>query len=123
MTLEWNSGSLAEGLDCYREASFFDAHEHWEGVWLTLQEPEKSFLQALVQVTAAFHHLRRGNRIGAASLLRRAHKRLSHYPSIFGGIEVAPLREEITACLLRVESGSVDVECPQIRPVVVRLDQ
>ncbi len=124
MTLDWNSGSLAEGLRCYREASFFDAHEHWESVWLTLDGQEKRFLQALIQITAAFHHLQRGNRAGTASLLRRAHLRLSHCPAVFGGIEVAPLREEVSAWILRIENEpSADIAaCPRIGPVDVRLD-
>jgi uncharacterized protein len=55
--LDWSCGELAEGLRCYRAEEFFLAHEHWEGVWLKAQEPEKTFLQALIQTTAAFHHL------------------------------------------------------------------
>ena len=50
--LDWNSGALAEGIRCYRDCEFFLAHEHWESVWLRLEEPEKSFLQALIQTTA-----------------------------------------------------------------------
>jgi predicted metal-dependent hydrolase len=124
VTLDWNSGSLAEGLRCYREARFFDAHEHWESVWLTLDGPEKLFLQALIQIAAAFHHLQRGNRAGTASLLRRAQMRLSHCPAVFGGIEVAPLREEVSAWIPGIENGSLadDAACPSICPVVVRLD-
>ena len=70
MSLDWTSGPLAEGLRCYRNSEIFLAHEHWEGVWLNLREPEKSFLQALIQTAAAFHHLNAGNAVGSASLLR-----------------------------------------------------
>ena len=72
VTLDWQSGELKKGLACYRRKQYFEAHEHWELVWLQLQEPEKSFLQAVIQTTAAFHHVQAGNGIGAASLLRRA---------------------------------------------------
>ena len=122
--LVWNRAELAEGLACYNTARFFEAHEYWESVWLTLQEPEKSFLQSLIQITAAFHHLNRGNRVGAASLLRRAQKRLSHCPAIFGGIEVEPLRNEIDEWLQRLKSGQTEeiTTCPRIRPIGTRLD-
>lgn len=106
MTLDWKSGALAEGVHCYRNQEFWLAHEHWESVWLQLQEPEKSFLQALIQVTAAFHHLQKGNTAGAVSLLRRALRRLEPYPELFGGIDVAQLRQEAGAWLLALE-GSV----------------
>jgi predicted metal-dependent hydrolase len=123
VTFDWNSGALAEGLQCYREGRFFDAHEHWECVWLTLNGQEKRFLQALIQITAAFHHLQRGNRAGTASLLRRAHIRFSHCPAVFAGIEVAPLRVEVSAWIQRIENELLieDAAPPRICPVDVRL--
>ena len=93
-SFDWNTGPLREGLHCYRTEQFFEAHEHWERVWLTLSEPEKSFLQALIQVSAAFHHLRGANRSGAVSLLTRALERLDRCPSEFGSLDVALLREQ-----------------------------
>ena len=122
--LDWSCAGLADGLACYNSAQFFEAHEHWEGVWLTLQEPEKSFLQSLIQITAAFHHLQGGNKTGAASLLRRSLNRLSHCPAEFGGIEVAPLREEVAEWLQRMERGSAeDISArPRIHPIGARLD-
>ena len=115
-TADWKSGALAEGLQCYRTEQFFLAHEHWEGVWLAAQEPEKTFLQALIQTTAAFHHLQRGNRRGAISLLRAALRRLAPYPASFGGIMVGSLREEIGAWLqaLEVEDASSRLAFPKI---------
>jgi predicted metal-dependent hydrolase len=104
MHLDWNSGPLAEGRACYNRACFFDAHEHWELVWLTLPEPEKSFLQALIQMTAAFHHLQTGNQIGTVSLLKRTSRRLATCPETFAGIAVAPLREEISDWLSALEA-------------------
>jgi hypothetical protein len=95
MALDWSSGALAEGLRCYRDEEFFLAHEHWEAIWLHCEEPEKTFLQALIQVTAAFHHLQRNNVIGSASLLRAALRRLDPFPAAYGGIAVESLRESI----------------------------
>lgn len=117
MKLEWNRGELAEGLRCYCAGEFFLAHEHWEAVWLKSEEPEKTFLQALIQVTAAFHHLQRNNTVGAASLLQAALRRLAPYPTSFGGIELAPLRDEIDRCLRSLSSNedASDLSCPRIR--------
>jgi predicted metal-dependent hydrolase len=72
MKVDWTEGALAEGLRLYNAGEFFNAHEEWESVWLTASEPEKTFLQGLIQVTAAFHHLQRDNRLGAALLLQAA---------------------------------------------------
>ena len=118
MVLDWTSGKLAEGLGCYRREEFFATHEHWELVWLKAVEPEKSFLQALIQVAAAFHHWQRGNGTGTVSLLRRALNRLEACPGEFGGIEVAALRVEIGAWLRGIawEGASLPPRFPQILP-------
>lgn len=119
MTLDWRYGALAEGLGCYRRAEFFEAHEHWESVWLQLKEPEKSFLQAVIQMTAAFHHFQAGNRIGTASLLGRALRRMDMCPACFGGVEVERLREEIRKWVLALESGAhVPEAVPEISTVI-----
>ena len=119
MTLDWSTAPLAEGLRCYRTQQFFEAHEHWEAVWLTLREPEKSFLQALIQITAAFHHLQRGNRHGAISLLRRSLRRIESAPSHFCGVSVIPLREQVRDWLKALESnrGKLPVSFPEFKPL------
>jgi predicted metal-dependent hydrolase len=72
MKVNRSKGALAEGLRLYNSGELFNAHEQWESVWLTASEPEKTFLQGLIQVTAAFHPLQRDNRLGAALLLQAA---------------------------------------------------
>jgi uncharacterized protein len=119
--LDWTTGQLAEGLHCYRTEQFFEAHEYWEAVWLTLAEPEKSFLQALVQVSAAFHHLSRGNRIGTISLLTRSLHRLDRSPSQFSGMNVTKIREQGRKWLNALEAGSV--ELPRTYPEFEVLSQ
>lgn len=116
VVLDWSCGELAEGLACYCSGQFFEAHEHWELVWLRLEDPEKSFLQAIIQITAAFHHWQKREVAGTSSLLRRVQRRLALCPAVFGGIAVAQLREEIAAWLKGIESGSVPAEVPRICP-------
>jgi hypothetical protein len=116
VSIDWTKGALAEGLECYRNEEFFLAHEHWECVWLSAAEPEKSFLQAMIQITAAFHHLQRRNFIGAASLLRAALRRLEPLPPVFGGLSVSHLRESILKALVSIEEhdDSPRLPFPQI---------
>ena len=103
MPLDWNSGALARGLACYRNQEFFEAHEHWEDAWNQLADPERLFLQALIQVTVAMHHFHNANRAGALSLLRRAQGKLEKYPEQFGGVDVSNLRNDVRAWLLALE--------------------
>lgn len=117
VSLDWKCQELAEGLACYRRREFFAAHEHWESVWLRLNNPEKSFLQGLIQLTAAFHHLQAGNRAGAVSLLRRVQRKLEGRPADFGGIAVAPLLAEVREWLHALESDGrpIPPAFPEIR--------
>ena len=116
MPFDWTEGALAEGLRCYRNHEFFNAHEHWEDVWLKCEEPEKTFLQALIQITAAFHHLQRSNPAGTASLLRSALRRLENFPADYGGVAVQGLRTSIRLWLdaLNVESHPRQLPFPHI---------
>jgi predicted metal-dependent hydrolase len=116
MPLDWNCGALAEGLECYATGKYFEAHEHWESVWLKCDEPEKTFLQALIQITAAFHHLQRKNLKGTASLLRGALRRLDAFPAAYGGIEVEAIRESVREWLRVLGEGE-----PSPKPPIPRI--
>jgi uncharacterized protein len=105
MEFDWTEGNLAEGLRLYHAGEFFTAHEAWEIVWLTSPEPEKTFLQGLIQVTAAFHHLERNNPLGTLLLLQAALRRLDRYPEFFGGVAVRVLCDEIRERLRILETG------------------
>ncbi len=118
MKFDWNKGALAEGLRLYDAGEFFTAHEAWESVWLASPEPEKTFLQGLIQVTAAFHHFRRDNRLGTILLLQGALRRLDRYPPSFGGISVTLLCDDIRERLrtLEGEGATLHLPSPRIRP-------
>lgn len=120
MELDWTDGPLADGLRLYDSGEFFTAHEAWESVWLKAAEPEKTFLQGLIQVTAAFRHWQRGNRLGTLLLLQAGLRRLEVYPAVFGGICVATLCEEIRECLRMLERNQKDCLLPSPRIRVYR---
>jgi len=119
MTLDWTQGPLAEGLRLYRSGEFFATHEAWESVWLHAPQPEKLFLQALIQVTVALHHFHRENLLGATRLLDAALRKLSPYPSTFANIDVALLREDIRHALHSLASNppANELTPPRIQPL------
>jgi predicted metal-dependent hydrolase len=55
-------------------------------------EPEKTFLQGLIQIAAAFHHYCRGNSQGAESLLASGIVKLTRFPAHHRGLDIAGLR-------------------------------
>jgi predicted metal-dependent hydrolase len=115
MEFDWSQGALAEGLRLYDAGEFFAAHEAWETVWLGSLEPDKTFLQGLIQVTAAFYHFQRSNRLGTALLLQAALRRLERYPARFGGISVTLLCDDIRERLLALEAGNAATQLVMVR--------
>lgn len=100
---------FAKGIELFNRAEFFEAHEILEDVWRECQDPEKKFLQALIQSAVALHHHSRGNLAGARSLLGRSSRNLQDYPEIFAGINVERLRRDLEVWSLALESEGT---CP-----------
>lgn len=118
MELDWNATPLADGLRAYRNAEYFLAHEYWEQQWLRCVPPEKTFVQALIQLSCGLHHFQRGNRRGAYSLLDRSLVKLQTYPALFAQIDVAGLRREISSWILALaapEPPATWPEAPRLR--------
>ncbi len=87
-----HSERFVAGLVQFNSGLFFDAHETWEEIWLASPEPDKTFLQGIIQISAAFHHYGRGNMRGTQSLLEAGLRRLARFPSGHHGIDLESLR-------------------------------
>ncbi|MHB8754078.1 MAG: DUF309 domain-containing protein [Candidatus Acidiferrales bacterium] len=98
----------------FNSGEFFKAHEVWEEPWLVAAEPDKLFLQGLIQLAAAFHHHSRGNREGAKSLLEAALKKLQKFPDQFRGVNLRALRSAANASLAILATG--EIATPNIVP-------
>jgi len=119
MMYDWCSGLLAQGLACYRRGEYFEAHEHWEAVWLNAGHPERSLLQGVILIAAAYHHLQRENAAGAASLLRKSLSRLQVCPAEAAGLDVTALRSQIESALQEMEKGGpTPPVAPRILPII-----
>jgi len=119
MEFDWTQGALAEGLRRYNAGDYFIAHEAWETVWLEAHEPDKTFLQGLIQVTAAFHHFRRNNLVGTGRLLHAALRRLELYPACFGGISVTTLCSDIRERIQALDADEPTLELARARMLPV----
>jgi predicted metal-dependent hydrolase len=106
------------GVEQFNARQFFDAHESWEEIWLGSPEPEKSFLQGIIQITAAFHHYTHGNLRGTRSLMEAGLRRLEPFPPRHNGIALemlrAAARDWVSALAAERDPGSDKV--PQIHP-------
>jgi len=105
------------GVADFNAGRFFEAHEVWEELWLAAVEPEKTYLQGLIQVAAAFHHFARGNSRGAQSLLAAGIAKLTGCPENFCGVAIVGLRNEVK---LWIEALRPPGECESQKPPKIR---
>src|SRR3989454_11879828 len=101
--------ALIPGIRLFNKGEFFEAHEVLEDVWRAAPEPEKKFLQGLIQVAVALHHHSKGNVVGARSLLERAARNLALYPDSFGGVNIAGLLCELSEWRQYLKDGTSHV--------------
>jgi hypothetical protein len=76
-----------EGVAHFNSREFWEAHESWEELWLAAETDLEQFLQGLIQLAAAYHHVQRGTFRGAVRLFEAALRRLSAFPLRFCGID------------------------------------
>jgi uncharacterized protein len=96
-----------KGLEAFNSAHFYDAHEHWEEVWLETPNPDKMFLQGLIQVAAAFHHHSHANLRGARNLLQAGLLKLDRFPEVHGGLEIEAFRAAVREWLAALDEGEI----------------
>ena len=91
-----------------RAGRWFPAHEAWETAWKQARDTEDAELfKGLSQMGAGYVHLFRGNAHGAATLLRRAARRIGSYEDGHRGIRTADLAARLTNDADAVERGDV----------------
>ncbi len=111
------SEQFRKGVVLFNARKYFEAHEVWEELWLVEPEPEKTFLQGLIQVAAACLHDSRGNMSGTQSLLAAGLAKLRRFPDDHRGISLAHLRAEAEKWAVVSSAGNEPGarEAPRIR--------
>ncbi|HVZ18728.1 MAG TPA: DUF309 domain-containing protein [Terriglobales bacterium] len=94
-----------KAVDLFNTEHYFEAHEAWEDEWRESAEPERRWLQGLVQAAVALHHRSTGNLAGAGSVMKRAIANLSGCPDVWRGIDIARLRRELDIALAELKAG------------------
>jgi len=86
-----------EGIEHFNSRRFWEAHEAWETLWLEAESDLEQFLQGLIQIAAAYHHIQRGTYRGAPRLFAAALRRLEAFPMSCCGVD----RTEVDAAARR----------------------
>ncbi len=80
-----------QGVEEFRQGEFYACHDTLEALWIEAQEPNKTFLQGILQIAVACYHLSNQNWRGAVILLGEGSRRLMSYRPEYEGIDVEAL--------------------------------
>jgi len=97
--------AIEAGIELFNSHHFWHAHEKWEELWLKASGDEKTFLQGLIQLAAAYHHVQRGTFRGAIRLFDAAFAKLDAFPPRYGGVDRADAVDTARRHRTRVAAG------------------
>jgi len=90
--------ALQKGVLLFNHHLFFEVHEILEEQWKQESGEIRLFLQGLIQIAVAFHHLGNRNFRGTMALLHEGLVKITHQQPEFLGIEVRNLVVRLAAC-------------------------
>ena len=115
---------LARGADLFNRGLYWEAHEAWEELWLTLEDEPRLFVQGLIQVAAAGHKafVQKQPR-GCVKLLTSALEKLDRAPPDAYGVEtrrfVPALHRLLDEAQRWLEGEVTDLHRALVPPVVL----
>jgi|SRR5581483_4958234 len=90
--------ALRKGTLLFNHHLFFEVHEILEAQWKEESGDVRLFLQGLIQVAVAFHHLGNDNFRGAAALLRDGLAKIAPHRPAFLGLELQTFATGLERC-------------------------
>lgn len=107
------------GMEEFNREAFFEAHEVLEDLWHEYRGRDRTFIQGLIQIAAAFYHLQSHNLKGAVSQFTKGNEKLAHYLPVYMEVSVAKLLEDVHGNLRQLRNAtntSVDrISYPKIQ--------
>jgi len=97
---------------------FFEVHEVLEAAWNRLDGEPRRFVQGLLQIAVALHHLEHGNATGASSLFEAGRAKLAAHVPEYHGVAVADLLAALEPWERVAHAGGMwpaDLELPPMR--------
>jgi len=98
--------AVAEAVSLFNAERFWEAHEVLEALWRVAHGGEKSLLQGLILVCAAFVHVQKGEPEVALGVARRSIPKLAWKERAYKDIAVAAVRETV---MRMVDGGALSL--------------
>ncbi len=102
---------MARGVELFNRGAFWESHEAWEQIWLRHAEPSRVFIQALIQLAAAYHQLHRGIHHGVVKHLNNVALKLGPFSGRFLGVDVDGVKEAVDRGQAEIDRvGAAEIE-------------
>ena len=75
---------FSKGIRSFNNKKFYDAHEHWEELWLDYRLKDAKFIQGLIQLAVSYFHYFNDNLKGARSMLTKSKLKFNGYKTVRG---------------------------------------
>ena len=90
--------AVRKGALLFNHRLFFEVHEVLEAQWIQEVDPERRFLQGLIQIAVAFYHLGNQNLGGTTSLLRDGLDKIRPHAPAYLGLELSAFIAGLERC-------------------------
>ncbi|HJZ87058.1 MAG TPA: DUF309 domain-containing protein [Polyangia bacterium] len=96
---------MDQGRQAFLAGQFYEAHELWEAVWDVIDDPDRTWIQGLIQIATGLHKLSRGRSDVTVTLFKKALKKLFDAPPALDGMDLDLVRADAAAVLAAIERG------------------
>jgi uncharacterized protein len=93
------------GRAAFNRGEFYEAHEFWEDVWNEADDPDRRWIQGMIQIATGLHKITRDQRAPARTLLEKAMNKLVDAPPHFEAFDLLQMKAEAHAALAELEHG------------------
>lgn len=85
---------MRDGAGAFNRGEFYEAHEFWEDVWNEIDDPERTWVQGMIQIATGLHKLTRERPDVCRTLLEKALTKLADAPPALYGFDLTRLRAD-----------------------------
>jgi len=93
--LEARLAELHRAIDEFNRGWYFESHETLEDLWMVTPLPDRTFMQGIIQLAAAFVHYARREYPGIFKLLDASADKLREFAPSHAGVDVTALLDDV----------------------------
>src|SRR5262245_17047535 len=82
---------MTDGRLAFNRGEFYEAHEFWEDVWNEIYDPERLWVQGMIQIATGLHKLSRDRPDVCRTLFEKAFTKLEDAPAVLDGLDLHTL--------------------------------